>query len=171
MKPEHQGETRRHRAIRIAGEAPVGLGARAEAFELRFFDGTRGRAELGLALQRVDAHALGDPELPGAIMAWLAARGGQRLRLRDFAGATVREHDFDVTVFDSDVTALHRIVSLAPSNAELVEALGAVDRLIACEDSSDLPSGSGPVERLGPDLGPDLDRIAELNPDLVVSSL
>jgi iron complex transport system substrate-binding protein len=64
-----------------------------------------------------------------------------------------------------------RVVSLAPSNLECIEALGAFNRVIACEDSSDVPEHATALERLGPDLGPDLDRVAALGPDLVVASL
>jgi hypothetical protein len=42
---------------------------------------------------------------------------------------------------------------------------------VACEDSSDWPPEVEGCERLGPDLGPDLDRVAALAPDLVLSSL
>ncbi len=63
------------------------------------------------------------------------------------------------------------IVSLCPSNAEMIHALGCFDRVIACEDSSDYPPEVAERERLGPDLGPDLDRVAELRPTLVVASL
>jgi iron complex transport system substrate-binding protein len=63
------------------------------------------------------------------------------------------------------------VITLAPSNAELVDALDAFDRVIACEDSSDTPAEVERCERLGPDLAPDLDRVAALRPTLVVSSL
>jgi iron complex transport system substrate-binding protein len=63
------------------------------------------------------------------------------------------------------------LVTLAPSNAEVVDALGAFDRVLACEDSTDHPPQAAALPRLGPDLGPDLDRVAALRPDLVVSSL
>jgi iron complex transport system substrate-binding protein len=53
----------------------------------------------------------------------------------------------------------------------LVASLGCFARVIACEDSSDWPPEIAERERLGPDLGPDLDRIAALEPDLVFSSL
>nr|WP_255216029.1 helical backbone metal receptor [Pseudenhygromyxa sp. WMMC2535] len=60
---------------------------------------------------------------------------------------------------------------MCPSNLEALAALGCFERVIACEDSSDWPPGVEALERLGPDLGPDLDRVAALAPDLVVSSL
>ena len=71
----------------------------------------------------------------------------------------------------SALAGAQRIVSLCPSNAEAIWALGCFDRVLACEDSSDFPPEVEQLERLGPDLGPDLDRVAELEPDLVVSSL
>ena len=64
-----------------------------------------------------------------------------------------------------------RLITLAPSNLETVAALGRFGDVVACEDSSDWPEGVEALERLGPDLGPDLDRVAALEPDLVASSL
>ncbi|MFY0542395.1 ABC transporter substrate-binding protein [Nannocystis pusilla] len=71
----------------------------------------------------------------------------------------------------SATQAVRKVITLAPSNAELVASLGCFDRVVACEDSSDSPPETARCERLGPDLGPDLDRVAELRPDLVFSSL
>ncbi|MEO6878571.1 MAG: cobalamin-binding protein, partial [Gemmatimonadaceae bacterium] len=68
-------------------------------------------------------------------------------------------------------TPSRRLITLCPSNVEMVHALGCFDRVIACDVSSDYPPGIEDVERLGQDLAPDLARIEELRPDLVVSSL
>ena len=77
----------------------------------------------------------------------------------------------DVASLGSAPTRSDRLITLAPSNAEVVHALACFDRVVACEDSSDHPPRTQEIPRLGPDLGPDLDRVAELEPDLVVSSL
>ena len=158
-------------------EAPDGAwagDARAEAFSLRFEDGREGRAVLGLERQEVDAASADDPDLVHAVRCWLAARGtrcdepGRRRRAGDRPGG-----DSTSTQLGTLRTTPPRgpVVTLAPSNAELVDALGCFDWVVACEDSSDFPPGVAECERLGPDLGPDLDRVAALAPALVVSSL
>lgn len=174
-KPEHQWETRRHRAFRRP-EPPGGAWAhdpRAEAFELRFSDGRSFAATCGLALQRVDAAAIAaDPDLEHALACWLVARGARSMDLRDADGAAIAQRTIGPEALGDPIAASpRRIVTLAPSNLEMVAALGALDRVIACEDSSDFPPEAAGLPRLGPDLGPDLDRIAALTPDLVVSSL
>lgn len=173
-KPAHQWQTRRVLAIRRADPpAQLRSDARAEAFDLRDAAGTLvGEAAFGLSQQVVDERAAADPDLLHAARCWLAARGRFETDLRDTAGRTVDAAPFRLDALgDPPGVEARRIVTLAPSNAELVDALGAFDRVVACEDSSDRPAAVRDVERLGPDLGPDLDRIAELSPDLAVSSL
>ncbi|HVR28508.1 MAG TPA: helical backbone metal receptor [Thermoanaerobaculia bacterium] len=65
-----------------------------------------------------------------------------------------------------------RVVSLACSNTEIVCALGCADLLVGVDDHSDHPADVvGRLPRLGPDLEPNLDRVAALQPDLVLASL
>ncbi|MSR37181.1 MAG: cobalamin-binding protein [Gemmatimonadetes bacterium] len=65
-----------------------------------------------------------------------------------------------------------RVVSLACSNTEIVDALGCGDLLVGVDDHSDFPEPLvSRLPRLGPDLDPDLDRIAALRPDLVLATL
>jgi iron complex transport system substrate-binding protein len=65
-----------------------------------------------------------------------------------------------------------RVVSLACSNTEIVCALGCEDFLIGVDDHSDHPADVvARLPRLGPDLEPDVDRVAALEPDLVLASL
>lgn len=173
MKPEHQWQTRLHMAHRDAEGAGPGFeeDARAEGFTLRFADGRTGRADLGLTLQRVDDVAASDPDLEHAVRCWLAARGARELNLQGPDG-TLASGPFEVrSLGDAPAEPATRLIPLCPSNAELVHALGCFDRVVACEDSSDYPPAVSDLPRLGPDLGPDLDRVAELEPDLVVSSL
>lgn len=170
-KPEQRWQTRRHEAV--LDPAHEGGQAHDERFELRFFDGGRGTAWLRLDEQRVDAVAASDPNLPHAVRCWLAARGCFELHLVDEHGQSLVEGPFSVEALgDPPVSSpASRIITLAPSNAEVVDALGAFDRVVACEDSTDYPPQAQALPRLGPDLGPDLDRVAELGPELVVSSL
>lgn len=64
-----------------------------------------------------------------------------------------------------------RIVSLAPSNTEILQALGLLDQLVGVDDWSDWPPAVEKLERVGPDLTIDLDRVEALQPDLVLASL
>lgn len=65
-----------------------------------------------------------------------------------------------------------RIVAHSCSNTEIVCALGCGDRLVGVDDHSDFPvEVVSRVERVGPDLRVDVDRIEALRPDLVVYSL
>jgi len=61
---------------------------------------------------------------------------------------------------------MDRIVSLAPSATSTVTALDAGGRLVGVTAHCDVPD----VPRLGGWLNPDLDRIAELDPDLVLTN-
>jgi len=65
-----------------------------------------------------------------------------------------------------------RLVSLAPSNTEIVHALGLDDWLVGVDDWSDYPPETVELlPRLGPELQIDLDKVEALKPDLVLASL
>ncbi|SFU82423.1 cobalamin-binding protein [Alicyclobacillus macrosporangiidus] len=65
-----------------------------------------------------------------------------------------------------------RIVSLCPSNTELVHALGLSDCLVGVDLYSDYPPDvvKG-LPRVGPDLDIDVDQVVALRPDLTLCSL
>jgi iron complex transport system substrate-binding protein len=65
----------------------------------------------------------------------------------------------------------HRIVSLAPSNTEILQALGLLDQLVGVDDWTDWPPEAAALPRVGPDLSIDLDRVVALEPTLVLASL
>ncbi len=185
-KPEHQWETPSFRAVRREA-LPESWAAkpRAEAFDLKPQEpgegpdlaGKRGpTAWLSLTDQIIDRAAFDRDgrEVVFAVMAWLVARGARAINLRDELGEPVARGPFEVSLLSSEAAkgaVPARLITLAPSNAELIAAVGCVDRLIACEDSSDWPAELATLERLGPDLNPDLDRVVALKPDLVLSSL
>ena len=172
-KPTHLFETRQAVAyVRPDGPlAPPAGDPRGVRVELVFRAGGRGHLALGLERQVADDAALEDPDLPFALACWLWARGGGTVRLVDTRGRCVLERPIDPTGLGvAGAGEARRIVSLAPSNADLLAALGHAGRLVAVEDSTDAAGTEG-CERLGPDLGPDLDRVAELEPDLVLASL
>lgn len=171
-KPTHQWETPSAKATR-EDVLPPGWEryARAESFRLEYADGRVGHATFSVERQEVDAVAARDSGVVLAARCWVAARGGRALSLRGPAGV-LEEGPFTIAQLDPPpVRDATRVVTLAPSNAEVVDALGAFGRVVACEDSSDHPPAVASLERLGPDLGPNLDRVAELSPDLVLSSL
>lgn len=61
---------------------------------------------------------------------------------------------------------------MACSNTEIVWALGCADRLVGVDSHSDFPPDVvSRLPRLGPDLEIDVDRVAALEPDLVLASL
>jgi len=65
-----------------------------------------------------------------------------------------------------------RIVAHTCSNTEIVCALGRADWLIGVDDHSDHPPEVvDPLPKLGPDLDLDVQRVAALEPDLVITSL
>lgn len=64
-----------------------------------------------------------------------------------------------------------RIVSLCPSNTEILHALGLIDRIVGVDDYSDWPPEIATKPRLGPDLHISMERLDSLVPDLVLASL
>ncbi|RMH36570.1 MAG: ABC transporter substrate-binding protein [Deltaproteobacteria bacterium] len=67
--------------------------------------------------------------------------------------------------------APRRVVSLVPSDTETIFALGAGDRLIARTDYCVEPAGSvDGIPTVGGTKNPDVDRIVELAPDLVLAN-
>src|SRR5699024_10973182 len=64
-----------------------------------------------------------------------------------------------------------RIASLCPSNTELLDFMGLTPNIIAVDDSSNYPQEINKLPRLDSDLSIDMDKLASLNPDLVVASL
>ena len=175
-KPEHQWETRLHRARRRpdAPDPSLGHSRARQVFDLEFADGHLGQAVCDLERQQVDAVSwVRDPDLGHAVACWLVARGQRRMELADEARQLLRAGPISSADLGDTPPAQPplRVITLAPSCVEVVHELGAFDRVVACEDSSDFPPGVDRLTRLGPDLGPDLDAVARLAPDLVVSSL
>jgi iron complex transport system substrate-binding protein len=64
-----------------------------------------------------------------------------------------------------------RVISLCPSNTEIMEYLGLSHLLVGVDDFSDWPSSIASLPKLGPDLSINMDLVENLNPDLVLASL
>lgn len=64
-----------------------------------------------------------------------------------------------------------RIVSICPSNTEVVDYLGLTSSLVGVDDFSDFPEEVNSLPRLGPDLSINMDKVEELAPDLILASL
>lgn len=62
------------------------------------------------------------------------------------------------------------IISVAPSITEFIYALGKDDRLIARTDYCDYPQEVAQVESIGSLTEPNIEKIIELNPDIVIAS-
>jgi len=64
-----------------------------------------------------------------------------------------------------------RLISICPSNTELVAYLGLTDQLVGVDDFSDWPLAVKDLPQLGPDLSINMDALEALQPDLVLASL
>lgn len=64
-----------------------------------------------------------------------------------------------------------RLISICPSNTELLAYLGLTDYLVGVDDFTDWPNYIAHLPRLGPDLSINMDLVEELKPDLVLASL
>jgi iron complex transport system substrate-binding protein len=64
-----------------------------------------------------------------------------------------------------------RLVSICPSNTEMLYFLGAHAWLVGMDDYSDWPPSCQHLPRVGPDLNVDIEKIKALHPDLVIASL
>lgn len=63
-----------------------------------------------------------------------------------------------------------RIISLAPSNTEILYALGLGDRIVGITDYCNYPAETANVEKIGGYSSPNLEKIVAAKPDLIVAS-
>ncbi|WP_339228874.1 cobalamin-binding protein [Oceanobacillus sp. FSL K6-2867] len=64
-----------------------------------------------------------------------------------------------------------RVVSLCPSNTEVLAYLGKLDVLVGVDDYSDWPNMVLDLPKVGPDLSIDMDKVEALQPNLILASL
>jgi iron complex transport system substrate-binding protein len=62
-----------------------------------------------------------------------------------------------------------RIVSLAPSNTEILFALGLGDKVVGVTDYCDYPPEAANKTKVGEYANPDIEKIVALNPDLILA--
>ncbi len=92
------------------------------------------------------------------------------------AATPVAAATFPLTITDDAgrrVTLAHapqRIVSIAPSNTEILFALGLGERVVGVDDVSDFPPEAAAKPRVGSYVEPDLERVAALQPDLILAA-
>jgi iron complex transport system substrate-binding protein len=75
------------------------------------------------------------------------------------------------TNLSGPVAEPRRIVSVGPSNTEILFALGLGDRIVGVDRWSDYPPLVLSLPRVGSDLHVDISAVAALSPDLVIASL
>ncbi|RLQ96517.1 cobalamin-binding protein [Falsibacillus albus] len=64
-----------------------------------------------------------------------------------------------------------RLISICPSNTEIIAYLGLTSSLVGIDDFSDWPLSIQHLPKLGPDLSIRMDDLEKLQPDLVLASL
>lgn len=106
------------------------------------------------------------PQMERAVAAWVIARGGRQMNLNG------ERRQIDPRSLDRPAPgAVKRLVSIAPSNTEIVGSLGAVTLLAGVDNGSDFPPQINSLPRLGPELFVDMEALGRLKPDLVLASL
>lgn len=76
-----------------------------------------------------------------------------------------------LTNLSAPMPRARRIVSIAPSNTEILHALGLGRRIVGVDKWSDYPPRVRRLPNVGSDLHVDVEAVAALQPDLVVASL
>jgi iron complex transport system substrate-binding protein len=75
------------------------------------------------------------------------------------------------TNLNSPLRKVRRIVSVGPSNTEILHALGLGQRVVGVDRWSDYPPRVQRLPRVGSDLRVDIELVRSLQPDVVVASL
>ncbi len=93
-------------------------------------------------------------------------RGDSSLRQTHYP-LTLRDGEGSIVKIESEP---QRIVSVAPSVTEILFAIGAGDKVIGRTDYCDYPAEVADIASIGTLTEPNIEKIAELNPDLVIAS-
>ncbi|MDP2400556.1 MAG: ABC transporter substrate-binding protein, partial [Actinomycetota bacterium] len=106
----------------------------------------------------------------------LAGCGGTTTSDSTPAEATEQAAAFPVTVIDDAAREVtiesepQRIVSLAPSNTEIIYALGLLDRLVGVTTYDDYPPEVADIEKIGDFVQPNIEAITAAEPDLILAT-
>ena len=71
--------------------------------------------------------------------------------------------------FNAQAKNAQKIIALSPHAVEMLYAIGAGDRIVATTESSDYPEAALKIPRIGNYTGVQIERIVELQPDLIVA--
>ncbi len=127
-------------------------------------------AEIRLTRERQQApDSLVDESLKRAVGAWLIARGVREINLNETREPIGPEWLERPQSWPEP--PLRRVVSIAPSNTEIMAGLGAESLLVGVDSGTDYPPGIIGLPRLGSELYVDMEALAALKPDLVLASL
>lgn len=85
---------------------------------------------------------------------------------REQVGGTIRDDIGRDVAMPANVA---RVVTLAPNITEIVYAVGAGAKVVGTDDFSNYPEAARHIPKVG-GMQPDIERIAELRPDLVLAS-
>ncbi|MBE5960113.1 MAG: ABC transporter substrate-binding protein [Lachnospiraceae bacterium] len=83
---------------------------------------------------------------------------------------------YPVTITDSNETEItleeepQKVISVAPNITEMIYALGAEDKLVGRTNFCDYPAEVESVESIGTLRSPDVEKIIDLEPDVVIAS-
>jgi iron complex transport system substrate-binding protein len=106
------------------------------------------------------------------IIALVGCAGTQAPEASEPAGAEVPE---SVSVVDDAgrtveiVSNPQRLISLAPSNTEILFALGLGDKVVGVTDFCNYPEEAKSIEQIGSYFDPSIEKIFSLSPDLVLA--
>ncbi|BDF57881.1 ABC transporter substrate-binding protein [Christensenellaceae bacterium] len=75
----------------------------------------------------------------------------------------------DLSGNEVSIEKADKIVSLTPAGTEIVCAVGAADRLVGIDASSNYPEITKSIEVVGDFNGPDVEKVAALEPDVVLA--
>jgi iron complex transport system substrate-binding protein len=127
-----------------------------------------------IVLYLLGACAAPSPTAPTAVPTAAAARPAAATPV--VTTATAATAGFPVTIKDDAgrqvtlVRAPQRIVSIAPSNTEILFALGLGDRVVAVDQFSNYPPEAKQKPQLGSYVKPDLEALVAATPDLVLAT-
>lgn len=135
---------------------------------------------LGACNQATDTQTT-DPITGGETETLSDAADTERTEAAQTEDTEAQAPEADATVYPIEVqdglgntvrleTEPETIVSLAPNVTEILFALGLGDKIVGTSEFSDYPAEAADVEAVGGAMGFDLERITEMDPDLIITN-